>query len=94
MAVHKPDPMHSRNYGYLLTVDEDAGRATDDFGAYRITPYEDGRGYGWETQWPVAGSLAWATRYDLDTSTLRLSVQDWSSDPKQNGSSSGVCTAA
>lgn len=93
MTVGKPDPIHSLSYAYGVTVDEDAGRASDDFGAYLITPYLDGRGYAWLTQWPANGGPAWTTRYDLDTTTLRLSAQDWSSDSAQIGSSSGSCTA-
>ena len=94
MTVRKPDPIHSLNYTYSLTLDEDAGKATDDFGAYAITPYVNGQGFAWQTQWPATARIAWATQYDIDTTTLRLSVRDWSSDPAQNGASSGNCTAA
>ena len=91
MTVQSADPIHSLNYAYALTLDEDAGRASDDFGAYLITPYVDGRGYAWEVQWPANGPVVWATRYELDTTTLRLWVRDWSD--AGSGTSNGACVS-
>jgi len=79
IAVSKSNPVHSKNYEYFVTVDEDAGRAADLFGAYHLWPDIDGVEYAWfaasDNNGPVRQTL-----YAFNRATLRISAQDLSAD--------------
>jgi hypothetical protein len=92
MAVSKPDALHQRDYPYYVSVDQDAGRASDDFGAYYLWPAFDGSGYMWFVQTQGPGNANWSTQYSFNLSNYVLTVEERSSDGRQIGAARGICT--
>jgi hypothetical protein len=93
MVVGKRDALHPRNYRYAVTLDEDAGRASDDAGAYELWRNAAAPGFVWYNRWPSYAPATWETQYVLDDTKLLLSARDAGADPNQDGFSTGLCTA-